>query len=159
MIYDLLKNAHRYMGQSKWLDAAIHFLETTDLNELPIGRTEIWKDKVFANVMEAQAKDETEVKFEIHKKYMDIQIDLKGTEKIIIGLKPDKVIDSYREDTDFGTVECSPAAECIMGEGRFIVCMGEEPHKPGIAVQEERYLKKCVLKVAENRIKGGQRAE
>ena len=56
---------------SEWLDIAIDFLEKTDLTNLPLGRTEIFVDKVFANVMEAQSLDETAVKFEIHKRYMD----------------------------------------------------------------------------------------
>ena len=53
---------------SEWLDIAIDFLEKTDLTNLPLGRTEIFVDKVFANVMEAQSLDETAVKFEIHKR-------------------------------------------------------------------------------------------
>ena len=106
MIYDNLKNAGRYRGMSEWLDIAIDFLEKTDLTNLPLGRTEIFVDKVFANVMEAQSLDETAVKFEIHKRYMDIQIDVEGTEIIQIGLDNGEVQDAYDEETDFGTVSC-----------------------------------------------------
>ena len=74
MIYDEIKNIGRYRGQSVWLDKAIDFLEKTDLKSLPMGRKEIDGDKVFLNVMEANAKREDELNFEIHKKYMDIQI-------------------------------------------------------------------------------------
>ena len=91
---------------SEWLDIAIDFLEKTDLTNLPLGRTEIFVDKVFANVMEAQSLDETAVKFEIHKRYMDIQIDVEGTEIIQIGLDNGEVQDAYDEETDFGTVSC-----------------------------------------------------
>lgn len=148
MIYDNIRNAGRYKGTSKWLDIAIDFLLKTDLTTLPLGRTEIFEDKVFANVMEANALDESDVKFEIHKKYMDIQIDIEGTEMIQIGLDTEGVLDEYKEETDFGTVLCQKSASCIMGPGRFIVCMGEEPHKPSMKVNEDRHLKKCVLKVA-----------
>ena len=86
MIYDEIKNISRYRGISSNLDTAIDFLEKTDLKSLPLGKTEILDDKVFANVMEVQAKDEEELSFEIHKKYMDIQIDVEGTELILIGL-------------------------------------------------------------------------
>lgn len=148
MIYDTLENTRRYRGISKWLDTAFEFLEKTDLNTLPPGRTEILGDKVFANVMEAKALEEEQVKFEIHKKYMDIQIDIEGTEMIQIGLDTEGVLDAYDGERDFGTVICKKAASCIMGPGKFIVCMAEEPHKPSLAVGEERFLKKCVLKVA-----------
>ena len=40
--------------------------------------------------------------------------------------------------------------EIGMGKGRFIICMPEEPHKPGIAAVENLYLKKCVFKIAVN---------
>ena len=62
MIYDKLNNISRYKRFSKWMDTAIDFLETTDLNKLPLGRTEIFEDKVFANAMEANAKEEREGK-------------------------------------------------------------------------------------------------
>lgn len=148
MIYDKIENAGRYRGLSPWLDKALDFLAHQDLGKLPLGRTEILGQQVFANVMEAQAKDEAEGAYEIHKRYMDIQIDLEGVEKIMIGLDSQGPLAPYDEMTDFGTVRCEKAAECVMGPGRFIVCMGEEPHMPGIAAEEERRLKKCVIKVA-----------
>lgn len=148
MIYDELKNIERYRGMSVWLDKAIDFLTKTDLKTLPLGRTEISGSHVFANVMEAQAGDEETNQFEIHRKYMDIQIDLEGTEIIQTGLSPTGVLEPYSDGTDFGTVICKKDASCVMGPGRFIICMGEEPHKPGIAAGADRYLKKCVVKVA-----------
>lgn len=148
MIYDKLENLKRYRGISKWLDQAITFLENTDLSSLALGRTEICGDYVFANVMEAQAKEASQGKFEIHKKYMDIQIDLEGTEIIQVGLDVEGVLDEFNPGTDFGTVMCGKSASCVMGKNRFIVCMAEEPHKPGIAATENPYLKKCVVKVA-----------
>lgn len=147
MIYDRLENMGRYRGMSEWLDKAIDFVEHTDLASLPLGRTEICGDRVFANVMEAEAHTAEENKFEVHKKYMDIQIDLEGTEIIQTGLNPSGWLDAFDEQTDFGTVVCEKDASCVMGPGKFIVCMKEEPHKPGIAALEDRRLKKCVLKV------------
>ncbi|MDO4276589.1 MAG: YhcH/YjgK/YiaL family protein [Eubacteriales bacterium] len=148
MIYDKLENLKKYKGISKWLDKALEFLEGTELAKLPLGRTAIWEDKVFANVMEAQASDVSEGKFEIHRRYMDIQIDLEGTEIIQVGLDAEGVLDEFDPAKDFGTVICRESVSCIMGKNRFIVCMAEEPHKPGIAATENRFLKKCVVKVA-----------
>lgn len=150
MIYDVIKNIGNYKGQSIWLDKAIRFLETTDLKSLPIGRREIEKDKVFVNVMEANAREEDEIKFEIHKKYMDIQIDIEGSENIKIGFEIDNVIEKYREEIDLGIVDCVESTMCSLGKERFIICMPDEPHKPGIATGDNTYLKKCVIKVAVN---------
>lgn len=148
MIYDKIENAKKYQGISKWLDVAIDFIEKTDLQILPEGRTEIAEDKVFANVMCAEAQEAETKEFEIHRKYMDIQIDLEGTEMIQTGMESEHDFANFNEETDFGTVPCKAQVSCIMGAGKFIVCMAGEPHKPGIAVGKERHLRKCVIKVA-----------
>lgn len=148
MIYDKLENIGRYKGMSKWLDEAVAFLENKDLTTLPLGKTVIYGEKVFANVMEAQAKPEEAVQYEIHKKYMDIQIDIEGVECLKIGLENNGAIEEFKEEIDFGTVLSGESASCILGGGRFVICMALEPHKPSIAVSEDLYLKKCVIKVA-----------
>lgn len=148
MIYDLLKNIERYEGISKNLDTAIKFIKKQDLDALPLGRTDIDDHRVFVNVMEAVAKSEDEIYFEVHKKYMDIQIDLEGIEAIETAVGDLEEITPYDEGKDIGFYRTGTSARCIMGSGRFSVCMAEEAHKPGIACQDERVLKKCVIKVA-----------
>ena len=103
MIYDEIKNVSRYRGISENLDIAIDFMEKTDLKSLPLGRTEICGDRVFANVMEAQARDEEKLNFEIHRKYMDIQIDLEGTEAILVGLGEVQEKEPFSPEKDFGS--------------------------------------------------------
>ena len=148
MIYDEIKNVSRYRGISENLDIAIDFMEKTDLKSLPLGRTEICGDRVFANVMEAQARDEEKLNFEIHRKYMDIQIDLEGTEAILVGLGEVQEKEPFSPEKDFGSCTAEKSARMVMGEGRSIICIAQEPHLPGAAALRERYLKKCVIKVA-----------
>ncbi len=151
MIYDKLERIGLYRGFSPWFDRAVDFLEKTDLAGLPLGRTEICGDRVFANVMEATALNAEDGKFEIHRKYMDIQIDIEGTEIIQIGIGEAVERDAFREENDFGTVDCPAMVPCRMGPGKFIVCVAEEPHMPGVAADpDNRRLKKCVIKVAAN---------
>lgn len=147
MIYDKLKNVSFYMGTNPNLDTAIAYISSHDLNALPMGKTVVDGDNVFINVMDAEAGPANERGWEIHKNYMDIQIDLSGTEVIEIGDVEDMTIEDYNETTDFGKVSCSSLTSCTMGVGNFIVCMTGEPHKPGIAAREDRKLKKCVVKV------------
>lgn len=147
MIYDEIKNIHKYKGISRWFDHAADFLLKTDLSGLPEGPVEIAEDHVFANVMEADTKDEAQVFFEIHKKYWDIQLDIAGTEVIQIGLCPDWEKEQFDEETDFGTVPCKEAVSCVMGPGRFIICMQQEPHKPTLSCKSSTHVRKCVIKV------------
>ncbi|MDD7267076.1 MAG: YhcH/YjgK/YiaL family protein [Lachnospiraceae bacterium] len=148
MIYDQIKYAERYLGSSRWLDAALHFMMETDLKALPLGRIEIAGEHVFANVMEATAIDESRAAYEIHKRYMDIQIDISGCEAIGFGIAADGEQPVFDEERDFGNVYAERTVTCTLGPGRFVVCMPEEPHSPSIAVSEQRALRKCVIKVA-----------
>lgn len=147
MIYDKLSNVTHYMGISENLDAALTFLSGCDLSALPLGKTPIKGDDVFINVMEANAGPFEERRFEIHKKYIDIQIDLIGTERIDIGDGSHMEVPEFNTEGDIGFASCDTLTECIMGPGNFIICMAEEPHKPGIATSDDVSLKKCVVKV------------
>ena len=85
MIYDTIENARLYKGMNPHLDKAIEFMLTQDLDALPMGRTEIDGSNVFCNKMEAQTMPAEEKLFEMHRVYMDIQIDLQGSECIETG--------------------------------------------------------------------------
>ena len=148
MVYDKISNLEKYLGISPNLDTAIRFLLSQDLNEQPLGHTDIEGRQVFVNVMEAEAMPAETKNFEIHKEYMDIQIDLRGIEVIETGDASSMEIMDYDAAADFGSVKCPTAASCVMGPGNFILCMTSEPHKPGILHSDEyARLKKCVFKV------------
>lgn len=147
MIYDKLTNIALYKGTNQNLDIAIDYILTHDLSNLPLGKTSLKGDEVYINVMEAKAGALETRSYEIHKEYMDIQIDLSGIEIIQIGDGSQMTVKDYNSQTDFGVAECDDLTSCTMGPGNFIVCMAGEPHKPGIAASEETALKKCVFKV------------
>ncbi len=146
MIFDKIANIGRYKGINKNLDTAIDYIRNNDLSSLPMGRTEL-DGEVYINVMEANAAPLETKCYEIHKKYMDIQIDLSGTEIIYTGDSGDMVIDSFDEATDFGTASCHTLASCQIGPDNFIICMANEPHMPGVAASDDTFLKKAVFKV------------
>lgn len=145
MIFDTLGNIGNYKGISKNLDTAIEFLMHTDLNGLPEGKTVVDGEAVFVNVMNAETHELTEESFEIHKDYMDIQIDLEGTEVIGIGLGGVEPLGEYQ--VDFQAVKAEMNTKCVMGPGRFIVCMAEEAHAPGGCLTKPEMIRKCVVKV------------
>lgn len=147
MIYDSLANIKRYKGLHKNLDQGIDFLLKTDLSTLPLGKTVIDGEKVFINVMEATLNEATTLEYEFHQKYLDIQIDLVGEEKIGIGYLPDLATSVYDASSDFGTVTCQKEVYLPLGANRFIICMTNEPHKPGIRSNQGATVKKGVVKI------------
>lgn len=146
MIYDSLKDIGKYKGTNKNLDAAIDYVMSHDLNELALGRNEVDGDRVFINVMEATAKPASEVQYEIHHYYYDIQIDLKGVERIDIG-DAATFAGEYHEEGDGALGTADTKCQCVIGEGNFIICMPYEPHKPTIAACDNTAVKKAVVKV------------
>lgn len=82
MIYDLLTNIGNYRGMNRNLDKAIDYLMASDINTLPLGKTVIDGDRVFLQVMEARTRQLTDESYEVHRDYMDIQIDIEGCEVI-----------------------------------------------------------------------------
>lgn len=147
MIYDKLINMNSYKGMNKNLDTAIDFILSHDLNELPMGKTVVDGDNVYINVMDAKAQPIEERAYEIHKNYMDIQMDLVGVERIDTGDFTKMNCGEYNAEKDVAKVTAEDLAECIIGPENFIICMPNEPHKPNIAVTEDVVLKKAVCKV------------
>lgn len=147
MIYDKLVNMSLYKGMNKNLDTAIDFILSHDLNELPLGKTVVDGDNVYINVMDAKASPVEERAYEIHKNYMDIQMDLVGIERIDTGDFTKMEIGEYNSEKDVAKATAEDLAECLIGPGNFIICMAGEPHKPNIAVSEDTILKKAVCKV------------
>ena len=147
MIYDKLTNLGLYKGLSANLDTAIDFITSHDLKELPLGKTVVDGSNVYISVMDAKTSPVEERFYEIHKNYMDIQIDLVGVERIDIGDLTNMKIGEYNEEKDLAKVTCEDLAQCVIGSENFIICMAGEPHKPNIAVDEDTVLKKAVVKV------------
>lgn len=147
MIYDTIENAGLYRGMHPHLDTAIDFLLSHDLNELPLGRTEIDGSNVFLNKMEAETMPADQKLFEMHRVYMDIQIDLVGSEGVETGDIRQFTCPDFSAEKDVGFNDCPTVASCVLTPGSFTVCMAGEPHKPGIQVTEDTHLVKCVLKV------------
>lgn len=147
MIYDEIVNMKRYRGIAKNLDTAIRFVTNTDLNSLPLGRTEIDGNKVFINVMLTGGADREDLNYEVHRNYMDLQIDLEGTEWIDMGYGRIKLVTSYNEEKDISFHDAQFSVPCRLGKGMFILCMTGEPHKPGIVQPGLELKKKCVIKV------------
>ena len=82
MIYTKRKHITRYLGQSKALDTAIHYLLNADLTQLVKGRNEVDGNEVFINRFDYQTMPQEQAIWEGHCQYADIHVLLSGNEKI-----------------------------------------------------------------------------
>lgn len=147
MILDLLENLKSYEGINPYFPKAIEFILNTDLDKLPVGRNEVFGDKIFANVMEAQPRTKEEAPIEIHRKYIDIQIPLTGDE--VMGYIPKSQLPEreYDEQGDASLYPVGMLATDYLNVKRsmFTIFFPQDGHAPAVTPVK---LKKVIVKVA-----------
>ncbi len=147
MIYDLTENLNQYRNLFENLDTAIDYIENNDLTLLPLGRTEIDGDKVFVNVAEIETAPTEEKKFEVHSRYMDLQIDIEGTDICEVSLGDLTEIAPFDTEKDIGLLDGELTSALVLGEGRFALFAVEEAHKPNVRAEGCDKVKKAVFKI------------
>ena len=148
MLYDRLENIEQYTGLFENLDTAIAYIAEHDLGELPLGRTDIDGDKVFVKVTEADTCASEEREFEMHDKYMDVQLDLSGVELFEVALGELEETAPYDETTDTGLYKAPLSCAGVLGEDRFAVFMTGEAHKAQVRAAGCDKVRKAIFKVA-----------
>lgn len=149
MITDQLSNIGHYRGLSPRLDLALEFLLTNDLAALPTGRIEIDGDHLYGNHMNYMTSSISDDKmFEVHKRYIDIQMIVSGHEWIALAPMNflTKVEDRPEDDVTFYTGKHDHIV--MLREHTFMLLFPGEAHIPGLAIDKQATVTKLVLKVA-----------
>ena len=149
MIFDKLENAKLYKGLSVRLDKALDLLTTVDFASKENGKHEVDGDNLFYLVQRYQTKSLSEGKHEAHKKYIDIQLVVSGSE--IIGfesLADQKVESPYSEEKDAGFYFPSDKMTKLkISAGRFCVLHPHDLHMPCRTESSPQDVVKVVVKV------------
>lgn len=146
MITDTLQNLSRCRGLHPNLDTAIDYLQRCDLAALPLGRTAVDEDRVFINVMDADLRPAEGAAFEYHRRYADLQIDLTGGE--YWGWAADAAPQgAFDPAGDVGFAVGPEHSSGILGEGRFVLFLPGEYHKPSCIHGSCTALRKAVVKI------------
>lgn len=154
MIYDEISHIDRYRGLFRGLDVLIDWLGSNDYASLPVGRTDILGDKVYANVQDPTTQPASEKRYESHRRYMDVQVDVTGREAFRVGQGAYAVTQAYdpADDIDFG--DCERYVEGDLDRSRFVIYLAGEPHMPCVEFPGDgpRTLKKICFKVATDEV-------
>jgi YhcH/YjgK/YiaL family protein len=147
MIIDRITNAHLYSSLSPAIQRAFEYLQQTDLVALANGKYEIDGENMYISVQEYDTKPKEQGKWEAHRRYIDIQYMIRGTEQIgcahLAGLAPMQAYDASRDVAFFS----GEGGFSTMQEGMFMVLFPEDAHMPCISVNELTQVKKAVVKV------------
>lgn len=147
MIFDKINNIELYKGLSEDIHLGLEFLKNAKL-DIETGVHEL-SPRVKALVSEYKTKEVNEYGFEAHKKFIDIQYLLKGTETICcLPIEQLKEIKPYSEENDaaFYTAKTNPI-EMTLGNGFFAIFYPQDGHMPQLCVNEPTDVKKVVVKV------------
>lgn len=150
MIKNSLKYTKIYYNLSEKIKLGLEFLEKNDLNSMENGKYEILNDDVFINIQDYTSKPETDGKWEAHRKYIDIQVIIKGSEKIGVGEIQDfSTTEPYDEEKDVEFLTTSTPQQFItMKENDYIILYPQDVHMPQICMDKPSYVKKAVVKVS-----------
>jgi YhcH/YjgK/YiaL family protein len=149
MIFDRIENHMNYRGISKGIDTAFDFLLNTNLEALEPGKYLIEGEDVFAVCMEYETKNLNLSKNEAHKKYIDVQYIVSGTEMMNVSAIKDLLkTEEYDEAKDVIFYEHRADCSFAAGSGCFAVFFPEDAHMPGIFTKSgPENVKKVVVKV------------
>ena len=148
MILDSLKNRALYESLHPCFKSVFDFIESHDLASMECGRHDIDGDRIFVNVQELELKPESEARLELHRRYIDIQLLLRGEEEIFGWsekkdcLQPEAEFDEQK-DVQFFTD--TPQCVYSLRVGQFTILYPEDGHAPMLG---KGAVKKCIFKIA-----------
>lgn len=147
MILDTLSNLARYASLHPLFSEALAFIRNTDLNALGTGVHQIIDKQLFVIVEEAQGRSRAEAKLECHRKYIDIQLVLEGTDEM--GWKPlagcQRPVSDYNEERDIRFFNDTADSWISTPANSFCIFFPDDAHAPLVSTGT---IRKLVFKVA-----------
>ncbi len=146
MVFDTLANAKAYYDLHPLFQKAFEYIESNDLLNAPIGRTDLDGDNLFLMIQDPDGKEEENAKLEAHRRYIDIQVPLKSEEsfgwKALDACKEEK--DPYNAEKDIVFFNDEPSTYVTLYPNQFAIFFAKDSHAPCIGTGK---LKKIVVKV------------
>lgn len=134
MIIDRLNHAACYARLGKGIAAGLDYLKRTDFTNMEAGKHVIDGDNLYAMVQRFRTKSAVDVKWESHRKYIDIQYIIKGTERmgwLPLYLNP-KITKPYDATGDAALYEGTGSMIDVRA-GEFIIFCPDDVHAPGLS--------------------------
>jgi len=148
MIKDRLENGHKYDELHKNFRMVMEILQSLNLQELQPGHIELDGKYVYINVDEVNGKSREEAKIEAHRKYIDIQVPISGSE--VMGVMHIAELRDlsmpYDEEKDVMFFSDKITNWQTVEPGEFIIFFPEDGHAPLVECGEGH--KKIVVKIS-----------
>ena len=151
MILDHLDRRERYIALHPRFARAFAWLDDPANREAKDGKYEIDGQDLFVLVQTGETGLASEKRFESHRRYIDIQVTLRGPEVMLWHPAAAlTVVEAYAPETDLALyADPSHATPLVVAPEHFAIFFPEDGHKPGCALDgAPAPLRKAVFKVA-----------
>lgn len=125
----------------------LQYAERNDLKEKDPGSYDIDGENCYVNIVEYETVCEKERFWEAHKKYLDLHLMLKGTERIDLALTDRMEKKEYVPEQDFLPLEGDADVRIYLREGDFLICGPDDGHRTGVLVDQSTKIKKAIFKI------------
>lgn len=145
MIVDKLKNIELYKSMIPNLESGLEAIKD-QMDKMETGRYEF--DGGFFMVQKGESKPMAEGLFEAHRKFIDIQIIVRGDEEIAWAeLEDTTEKTAYDEVKDAAYYEASEKHSLYVSEGMFYIAFPHDAHKAIRHTSNSHKFEKIVLKM------------
>jgi YhcH/YjgK/YiaL family protein len=145
MIYDVLDNSQLYEGIHKSLKTALAFLRSNDLAAMRVGRIDLEGDSIYVLVQEYMTKPTDQGKWEAHKRYIDVQYLMSGSERVGFTNIETMKLGTYNPERDFQPMT-GDGQMIELSAGSFLILFPQDAHMPGLEMNSSSFVKKVVVK-------------
>jgi biofilm protein TabA len=147
MIFSTLSQSDRYAALHPLLPRAFDYIRNTNLHQLAPGIYPIIEGQLFAIVEHLQGRTREAAKLECHRRYIDIQLVLDGTDEM--GWKPladcHDPVDEYSTERDIRFFNDAPDTWIATPADCFCIFFPEDAHAPLVSSGP---IRKVIFKIA-----------
>ena len=147
MVKDLLSLSDRYQALGPRFVRAFQYAKATDFSSMETGTYPVGGDDVRALVQRYTTKPASELRWEAHRKNIDLQFVLTGEEHIGVVPIDRLVADPYDAEKDIMWLT-GEGDRVTLRPGEFVLLWPEDAHMPAMAIDTPMPVLKVVIKIA-----------
>lgn len=147
MIFSTLSQSDRYAALHPLFPRVFEYIRNTDMRALAPGVHHIVGDDLFAIVESVPGRTRADAQLECHRKYIDIQLVLEGTDEMGWKALADchNPVSDYSAEKDIRFFTDAPATWIATPPGHFCIFFPDDAHAPLVASGN---IRKVIFKIA-----------
>ncbi len=147
MIIDRIENAPQYHTVHAAFERAFDYIHQINIDSIAAGRYEIDGGNMYALVQQYNTKLKEQGFWEAHRRYIDLQYVVQGSEGMGYANIHHLRQGEYDESKDFLPL-FGEGDLVTLHSGSFVLLLPEDAHMPGMAIGSPASVKKIVIKIA-----------